>query len=117
MDDCLMPLSSQFLSHFESLTDPRRKNPPLKRHLLSDILVLTILAVICGADNWVEIEEFGEEKQEWLQAFLTLKQGIPSHDTLGRVFASLSTRELKVSECTMSRLSVKKDFSVFYLNK
>ena len=59
-----MTLSAQFLSHFESLTDPRKKNGHLKRHLLGDILVLTILAVICGADSWVEIEEFGEEKQE-----------------------------------------------------
>lgn len=92
-----MTLSAQFLSHFESLTDPRKKNGHLKRHLLGDILVLTILAVICGADSWVEIEEFGEEKQEWLQTFLTLEHGIPSHDTLGRVFASLSTRELE--EC------------------
>lgn len=92
-----MTLSAQFLSHFESLTDPRKKNGHLKRHLLGDILVLTILAVICGADSWVEIEEFGEEKQEWLQTFLTLEHGIPSHDTLGRVFSSLSTRELE--EC------------------
>lgn len=93
-----MSLSNQFLSHFEVLQDPRKESH-LKRHLLTDILVLTILAVICGADSWVEVEEFGEEKEDWLKTFLTLKHGIPSHDTIGRVFASLSTRELE--ECFM----------------
>ena len=98
-----MTLSSQFLSHFEVLQDPRKESH-LKRHLLMDILVLTILAVICGAvicgaDSWVEVEEFGEEKEEWLKTFLTLMHGIPSHDTIGRVFASLSTRALE--ECFM----------------
>jgi len=67
--------------------------------LLTDILALTILAVICGADSWVEVEEFGEEKEDWLKTFLILKHGIPSHDTIGRVFASISTRELE--ECFM----------------
>ena len=67
--------------------------------MLTDILVLTILAVICGADSWVEVEEFGEEKEDWLKTFLILKHGIPSHDTIGRVFASISTRELE--ECFM----------------
>jgi len=93
-----MTLSNQFLSHFEVLQDPRKESH-LKRHLLTDILVLTILAVICGADSWVEVEEFGEEKEDWLKTFLILKHGIPSHDTIGRVFASISTRELE--ECFM----------------
>jgi hypothetical protein len=57
-----MTLSSPFLNHFSVLQDPRKESH-LKRHLLADILVLTILVVICGADNWVEVEEFGKEKQ------------------------------------------------------
>lgn len=58
-------------------------------HRLIDILVITVLAVLCGCDDWVEIEEYGLEKQDWLGTFLELPSGIPSHDTLGRVFALL----------------------------
>ena len=60
-----------------------------KRHELEDVIVIAICAVICGADNWVEIEEFGRCKQEWLEGMLGLPNGIPSHDTFGRVFARL----------------------------
>jgi len=48
--------------------------------------VLTILAVICGADDWVAVEEFGKEKRDWLKTFLKLQNGIPSHDTIGDLF-------------------------------
>jgi hypothetical protein len=61
-------------------------------HSLRDILVLTILAVICGADGFVDVERFGHSKEAWLRTFLELPNGIPSHDTLGRVFAALSPR-------------------------
>ena len=71
--------------HFQGLTDPR--NGRAQRHDLLDIIALTICAVICGADNWVEIAEFGQAKAEWLRGFLALPNGIPSHDTLGRVFS------------------------------
>ena len=60
-----------------------------KRLTRHDILVITLCAVICGADNWVEIELFGRSKLEWLSALLGLPNGIPSHDTFGRVFARL----------------------------
>lgn len=91
-----MPLSDTFMVHFVSLKDPR-KDTHNKRHKLMDILVLTILAVICGADSWVEVEEFGEEKIEWLKTFLELPNGIPSHDTIGDVFARLNAKELEQS--------------------
>jgi hypothetical protein len=51
------------------------------------ILVIAICAVICGADTWVDIESYGQEKYEWLKQFLPLPHGIPSHDTFARVFA------------------------------
>ena len=70
---------------FQGLTDPRMERA--QRHDLLDIIALTICAVICGADNWVEIAEFGQAKAEWLGSFLALPNGIPSHDTLGRVFS------------------------------
>ncbi len=71
--------------HFQGLADPRIERD--QRHNLLDIVALTICAVICGADNWVEIAEFGQAKAEWLGSFLALPNGIPSHDTLGRVFS------------------------------
>lgn len=79
--------------HFRSLTDPRAEHSI--EHRLIDIVLITICAVICGADNWVEIENYGHEKQEWLQQFLELPHGIPSHDTFMRVFASLKPEQLQ----------------------
>jgi hypothetical protein len=76
---------------FRDVNDPRINRT--KRHSLSDILVLSILGVICGADDWVTVQRFGEAKIDWLKSFLELENGIPSHDTLGRVFAALNTQE------------------------
>lgn len=74
-------------THFADLTDPRIERT--KRHALLDILTLALCAVICGADSWVEVERFGRAKASWLGTFLPLPNGIPSHDTFGRVFAAL----------------------------
>jgi len=81
---------------FESLStvdDPRREHQ--KFHSLFDILVISICAVICGAEHWTEMEEFGKAKQEWLADFLELENGIPSHVTFRRVFILLDNIELK----------------------
>jgi predicted transposase YbfD/YdcC len=67
------------------------------KHNLIDILVITICAVICGADSWDEIEEFGEAHEEWFKDFLELPSGIPSHDTFARVLSLLDTEELQAS--------------------
>lgn len=61
-----------------------------RRHLLIDVLVIAIAAVLCGANGWTEIEEIGKAKEAWFRQFLKLPCGIPSHDTLGRIFAVLS---------------------------
>jgi predicted transposase YbfD/YdcC len=74
------------LRFFRDLPDPRAHNVI---HKLHDILVIAICAVICGADGWAEVEEFGLSKQIWFKTFLDLSGGIPSHDTFGRVFAKL----------------------------
>jgi hypothetical protein len=63
-----------------------------KRHLLGDILAIAILATLCGADSFVEIEQFGQARESWLKTFLALPNGIPSHDTFTRVFARLDRR-------------------------
>ena len=62
-------------------------------HFLIDILVITILAVICGADDWTDLETFGRLQQEWLQTFLALPSGIPSHDTFRRVLGLLDPQQ------------------------
>jgi len=83
-----MSLSPNFLSYFSDLKDPRVTDRNC-RHRLDDIFAIVILATICGADNWVEIVEFGQSREDWLRDFLALPHGIPSHDTLGRVFSLL----------------------------
>jgi predicted transposase YbfD/YdcC len=75
------------------IKDPRMERKKL--HSLKDILVIAVCATICGADNWEDIAEFGESKQEWFASFLELENGIPSHDTFRRVFILLDNIELK----------------------
>lgn len=76
---------SSIAKNFEQIEDPKTERS--KAHLLIDILTIAILAVICGADGWVGMESYGKAKQGWLQTFLELPNGIPSHDTFARVFA------------------------------
>lgn len=76
------------LKYFSSLEDPRVERT--KQHLLVDIVGIAILGVISGADSWVAIETYAQAKYEWLQQFLELPNGIPSHDTIARVFARLN---------------------------
>jgi len=72
---------------FRALPDPRRKNHNTRLHAFLDIIMIAILAVICGADSWEDIEQFGNDKEAWLRSFLSLENGIPSHDTFARVFS------------------------------
>jgi hypothetical protein len=81
-------------THFGSLRDPRADHSIL--HKLLDILVIVICAVICGADNFVEIAEYGKEKKEWLKTFLELANGIPSVDTFERLFERLKPETLQI---------------------
>lgn len=81
------------LEHFSTLTDPRTL---LKtRHKLIDIIAITICGTICGADAWTEIVDYAKIKRKWLEEFLELPNGIPSHDTFGRVFSLLSPEEFQ----------------------
>ena len=80
--------TSNFFTHFESLNDPRVNNRN-RRHNLSGILLLTVIAVICGAEGWVDVERFGKAKLKFLNSFLILPNGIPSHDILGDLFSRL----------------------------
>jgi predicted transposase YbfD/YdcC len=80
-------------TQFGTLKDPRIDRT--KRHLLLDILVLALCAIMCGADTWVEVEAFGIAKLKWFRQFLPLPNGIPSHDTFGDVFARLDPQEFE----------------------
>lgn len=64
-----------------------------KRHLLIDMVAIALCAAICGAEGWADVERFGRKKKEWFARFLELPNGIPSHDTFGRVFSRLDTSE------------------------
>jgi len=77
---------------FEDLTDPRMART--REHDLFDLVVVALCGTIAGADTWADIERFGKHRLEWLRTFLRLENGIPSHDTFGRVFALLDPAEL-----------------------
>ena len=80
-------------SYFAAVDDPRRQHSTTL-HALEAILIITILGTICGAHNWVEIEQWGQAQESWRSEFLALPHGIPSHDTFGRVFALLDPESL-----------------------
>jgi predicted transposase YbfD/YdcC len=83
--------SFAILTHFSEISDPRVDRT--KYHNLQDMIVVAICAAICGANGWADVERFGKAKIEWLRQFVPLKNGVPSHDTFGRVFAMLDTAE------------------------
>ncbi len=87
--------TASIIHHFSTIVDPRVDRR--KIHRLSDILFITLCATICGADNWVAIERFGKAKETWLTELLDLEFGIPSHDTLGDVFAAIDVEHF--TEC------------------
>lgn len=79
--------------HFSSLEDPRAEH--LIDHKLLEIILIAICAIICGAETWTDVELFGTERLEWLRQFMDLENGIPSHDTFGRVFARLDPEQFQ----------------------
>jgi predicted transposase YbfD/YdcC len=85
-------LRASILEYFTKVPDPRVDRTKL--HPLASILVLSLCAVVCGADDFVGIEKFGHAKEAWLKTFLDFPHGIPSHDTIGRVFAAVNPTAL-----------------------
>ena len=86
---------NKIAEHFGSVQDPRIERS--KEHKLIDIISIAICAVICGAEGWVDIENFGKSKEAWLKTFLELPNGIPSHDTFERVFSLIEPEEFQES--------------------
>lgn len=83
----LAPVPASLLAQLATVPDPRIERT--KQHELVDILAITLLAVLCGADGFTEVAQFGRAREAWLKTFLRLPHGIPSHDTFTRVFARL----------------------------
>lgn len=83
--------NASLFHHFSRIEDPRINRQKL--HMLQDIFFIAICGVICGADNWVAIEEFGKAKEKWFTEVLGLENGIPSHDTFGKVFADIDAEQ------------------------
>ena len=91
-------IQQSLVEHFACIKDPRVERT--KKHQLTDILVIAILAIIAGAQGWEDIENYGISKQQWLEEFLTLPNGIPSDDTFRRVFEFIQPEAL--NRCFLS---------------
>lgn len=89
---------ADFAHHFSSMEDFRVERN--KRHVLLELIIIALCAVLCGADGWVEVAQFGRAKEAWFRRFLSLPNGIASHDTFGRVFARLCPKQFQ--ECFAS---------------
>ena len=89
-----MLVPSSFHAYLAPLTDPRCPDAPNSRHLLMDMLVIAVCAVIGGAEGWEDIEEYGKAQAEWLADLLDLPHGIPGHDTFRRVLSRWDPEEL-----------------------
>ena len=84
-----------FNCHFDNLTDLRQKHKI--KHLLTEVLFISILAVIAGADDFEDIARYAHSKKKWLSTFLSLPGGIPSHDTFNRVLCTIDSQEFEVN--------------------
>ena len=88
--------------HFSALADPRRETKN-QYHEFTDILVIALCGAICGANHWTSVATFGRAKESWLRGFLSLPNGIPSHDTFTDVFAKLDPESFE--KCFVSWVS------------
>ena len=91
-------VNASIVEHFQTLEDPRIERT--KKHLLVDILIIAVCTLLTGGEGFQDMELFGKSKRQWLQTFLALPHGIPSHDTFGRVFARLNPTRFQ--ECFLS---------------
>jgi len=93
--------AARIKDHFHTLTDPRRRREVT--YPLINIVTIAICAVICGADDFVAIAEFGRKRRKWLSQFLDLSAGIPSHDRFNAILGALKPAEFE--SCLLSWIS------------
>ena len=93
-----MSTPASLIEHFSRLDDPRVERN--KKHELIDVIVLSVCAVLSGAEGWSDIEEFGRNKLQWLRRYVALANGIPVDDTIARIISALSVTGFQ--ECFMS---------------
>lgn len=86
-------MTNKLSSIFSQIDDPRRD--VTKLHKLNDILLIGIIAVICGAETWNNVEEYAHAKEDFLRGFMELPNGIPSHDTFNRVFSAIDNQQFE----------------------
>jgi predicted transposase YbfD/YdcC len=98
--------TARIQDYFEELTDPRRRKVT---YPLMEMVVIAVCAVICGADDFVAIAEFGRKKRTWLAKFLDLKEGIPSHDRFNAVLAAIKPAEFE--KCLLSWITALHEIS------
>jgi predicted transposase YbfD/YdcC len=87
--------AGSLFEHFSIIKDPRQSWKI--EHKLFDILLLTVCAVIAGAEGWEDIEEFGKERLDWLRQYGDFEQGIPVHDTIARVISQINPKQFQKS--------------------
>lgn len=92
--------SAKIHAHFKNLTDPRTRKVV---YPLINVIVIAICAVICGADDFVAIADFGRKKKDWLEKFMDLRGGIPSHDRFNAILAAIKPAEFEA--CLLSWIS------------
>ena len=108
-------LTQSVLQNFQNLKDPRVGRR--RDHNFISIISIAILAVLSGADGFVDIETYGKAKQRWLETFLDLPHGIPSHDTFGRVFAMLEPEEVhKCFQTWVKTISEKMSLKLIHID-
>ena len=83
-----------FLTYFKELEDPR--SPINKLHELNTILLIGVIATLCGAETWKQMEEFGKAKQKLIKTFMPLPYGVPSDDTINRVFSAIDPKKFEL---------------------
>jgi DDE_Tnp_1-associated len=86
-------IDNGFLDIFGKLEDPRKERRKL--HPMPEILLLTLCSVICGAESWIDIEDFGHAKLDFLRRYLPYENGVPSDDTFRRFFRAIDTEQFQ----------------------
>ena len=99
-------VSAAIRKHFSELTDPRRREVV---YPLINVVTIAVCAVVCGADDFVAIAEWGHAKKKWLATFLDLSRGIPSHDRFNAIFAAIKPAEFE--KCLLSWITALHEIS------